>query len=105
MIEFADAIDQIGNVFAKVLTQLFLVEIGVLDNIVQNGCQQRFVIETHLGQNGGYRERMKNIRFTAFAIRSGMGLGGKITGIAYGGDLLFRQIGRQHFGKLGDAPV
>ena len=79
--QLADPVHQFGHLVAKALCQLFLGGGGVFDNVVQDGGDQAFVVETHLGQNFGYRKGMVDIGLTTETALPLMGLGAEQVGL------------------------
>jgi hypothetical protein len=68
LIEFADAVDQLGYDLAEDRSDLSLGGGRVFDDIVQNGRHQRVGIQTQVGENVRYRHRVGDVRLTREAL-------------------------------------
>ena len=85
--QLADAVYQAGDFRAEATTELFLAVMGILDDVVQQGRLQGFVVETDVGEDASDGQRVKDVRFAALAIDAGVGFGGEIAGVAQALDL------------------
>ena len=56
---------QLCNAFTKKLFHVLIGGWGIFNHVMQQRSHQRFVVEFHLGQNAGYRYRVRDIGFTA----------------------------------------
>ena len=65
LIKFRYPLYQFGDAFTKKLFHVLVGGGSIFNHIMQQRGHQRFVVELHLGQNTGYRDRVRNIRFTA----------------------------------------
>ncbi len=65
LIKFRYPLYQFGDAFTKKLFHVLVGGGSIFNHIMQQRGHQRFVVELHLGQNTGYRDRVRDIRFTA----------------------------------------
>ena len=65
LIKFRHPLYQLGDAFTKKLFHVLVGGGSIFNHIMQQRGHQRFVVELHLGQNTGYRDRVRDIRFTA----------------------------------------
>ena len=64
-IKFRDPLYQFSNALTKELLHVLVGGRGIFYHVMQQGGHQRFIVEFHLGQNAGYRYRVRDIGFTA----------------------------------------
>ncbi|MND60198.1 hypothetical protein D3C80_514200 [compost metagenome] len=69
-VELGYALNQFGDAFAEQLFHILIGGWGVFDDVMQQGCHQRLMIETHFRQNTGHGNRVSNVRLTAGACLS-----------------------------------
>ena len=65
MVELGDAVDQFGDVGAEALRDLVLGGRGVLDDVVQNRCNDRRRIEVQIREDVRDRDRMRDVGLAA----------------------------------------
>jgi len=92
--EFADAINEFSDFFAKLRADVFLIDAGIFDDVVQKRRHQALRVHVHARKNAGHRQRVRDVRLPTAACLAVMGLLGVIVGAA---DLL-RLIQRQVIG-------
>ena len=88
LIDLADPIDQLGDVFTKARGEFFFGGRGVLDNIVQQRCDEATTVKPHLPENGRHGQGVEDISFTTSTHLPVMGFGAKQVGIVDGFDFL-----------------
>ena len=72
LVELGDAVDEHGDLFAEVASQVRDRVRRVLDGVVQERGAQGRRRHTELGQDGGDRERVRDVRVTALAELAGV---------------------------------
>ena len=77
LINFADAIDQSGNIFTETELQVFFCSRGIFNNIVEQRRNNASAVKTHLRENRGHGNRVKNISFTTATALALMDLSAK----------------------------
>ena len=75
--QLGDAIHQLGHCFTKLLGQLLLGDWRVFDYIMEDGSDNGFVIEAHLGHVQGNCDGVSNIGLAGFALLVFVRLGPK----------------------------
>ena len=86
--DLGHALDQVGDLLAEILADVRGRRVRVLENVVEEGGDERCLVELHVGQVVGHFERMAEIGFPGTA------------------DLPFVGLAREHVGFLEDeAPL
>ena len=78
--QLGDAIDQLGDLFPEQLGHLAVIGLGVLDRVMQQGGDNRRIIQTLFGQDGGDGYGMGKIGLAGMAELPFMHLPAKIIG-------------------------
>ena len=65
LVELADAVDQLGDLRAEALRDLFLGVRRVLDDVVEDRGDERLRIELQVGEQVGDRDRMRDVGLAA----------------------------------------
>ena len=91
--QLADPIHQFGDLLVKEGRHRLAGVTGILDDVVQDGRHQAFVIHAHPSQDAGHRHRMLDVGLTAFPHLAGMGLGAELIGAVDLTNLFRGQVG------------
>lgn len=67
LVQLGDTIYQFGHGRAKATVEIVFGDIGIFDDIVEEGSHQGFVIEAHFGQDTGNGYRVDDVRFATGA--------------------------------------
>ena len=105
LVEFADAVDEAGDLGAELLLDVFERSLGVLDRVVQDRRGDRLRIEVHVGKLLRHGDRMRDIRFARFACLALVGGGAELVGVHHTFDGVFREVILECFYKLPQAVV
>ena len=92
LIEFGDAIDNLGDIIAKTRRDLGFRRRRVFDDIVQNRRDDGVGVEVQVSEDVGRRHRMRDVGFAAEAFLSLMCRGAKFCRGANALDLLGGQV-------------
>ena len=87
-IDFADlgyTFDDVGNLFAELVADLFDGDSGIFDRVVQQPSRNRCGVELHLGQHTRHFEWMYEVRLSRGAGLAFMVLQGEFVGFFYEG--------------------
>ena len=87
LIEFADAVDQLGDDVAEYRVDLRLGGRRILDHIVQDRGNHRVRIHLEIGEDVGDRNGVGDVGLTRYALLPLMALGPEIVGLAHPLDL------------------
>ncbi len=79
-VELGDAVDQQRDLVAEVTAQLLQAVFGVLDGVVQQARHQRGRVHAQLGEDGGDRERVGDVRVAALALLAAVPALGDLVG-------------------------
>ena len=103
VIELGDAVDQLGDVGAEALGDFVLRGRRVLDDVVQDGGDDRRRIQVQVGEDVRDGDRMRDVGLAAQALLALVGFGAELISVADAVDLRRRQVGLQLVEQLGDA--
>ena len=92
LINFANAIDQSGDIFTETKLQVFFCGRGIFNNIVEECRNNAAAVQAHLRENRGHGHRMKNIGFTTATALTLMDLSAKKIGRVNSAGVLVAQI-------------
>lgn len=95
LVQLGDAVDEQGDHVAEVTAQVLQAVLGVLDGVVQQARHQRGRVHAQLGEDGGDRERVRDVRVAALALLAAVPAFGNLVGaldLAEGGVLDLRVI-------------
>jgi len=92
LVQLGDTIDQLGHGLAERTSQLVAAELGVLQRVVQDRCNDRLGIQPQLGQDARHRHRMGDVGLAAFTRLSGMRLRPDVEGRDDPLDVVRREI-------------
>ena len=94
LLEFADAIDQRGDLGAELLGDFILGCRRVFDDIVQKCGSDARVVQMEVGKDAGHSERMRDVGIAGLSLLSFMAAGAE--GVCFGNqlELLACQVGR-----------
>ena len=85
--QLADAVHQFSDFRPEARAELILVVMRVLDDIMQQGGLQGFLVEADVGEDAGHRQGVEDVRLAAFTVNAGVGFGGEIAGLTQTLDL------------------
>ena len=100
--QLADPVHQFGDISTKFDFNLFLGSRGILNDVVQDGRNNRFMIESQLRKNARRGNGMVNVGFTGQAVLSFVRLCAKQVGAIHLLHLLLVQVGVQHPAQIAD---
>ena len=100
LVELGDPGHQLGDRIAKLFGQIGLGDRSILDDIVQHGGHQGFMIEAHIAQNSGYGDRVSDIGLATGTHLALVSITGHHIGLLELLDLLGRQVGTGYFFKV-----
>ncbi|MNH05942.1 hypothetical protein D3C79_652940 [compost metagenome] len=70
LVELGYAFNQFSDALAEQLFHILVGGRGVFDDVMQQRCHQRLMVETHFRQNAGHGDRVSNVGLTAGACLS-----------------------------------
>jgi len=78
--EFGDPVHQRGHLLAEAFGEVLSGQVGVFDDVVEEGGHERLVVQTHLRQDAGHRQGVDDVGFAALAELPRMGPFGDLEG-------------------------
>ncbi len=103
VIELRDPIDELRDVGAEALGDLILRGGRVLDDVVQDRCDDRRRIEVQIREDMCDRDRVRDIGLAAQALLALVRFGAELVSVPHTVDLCGRQVGFELIEKLCDA--
>ena len=92
LIQLRNAFDQLRHAFTKQLFHVLVSGRCIFDHVMQQRGHEGFMVELHFRQNTGYGNRMGDIRLTAGACLSLVGITCDKVGLLEALDLLLWQV-------------
>ena len=105
LVELADAVDEPGDLRAKLGLDVVESGTGILDNVVQDSGGYRLRVEAHVGKRLRHRDRVRDVRLARLACLPCMRRGAKFIGLENRLDLLVGQVILQRRHQLAHAMV
>ena len=93
LVELAHAVDEFRDHLAEYRGDLGFGRRGILDNVVEDGRNQRVGIQLEVCQDVGDRHRMGDVGLAGGALLALMPLGAEVVSLAYPLHLPGRQVG------------
>ena len=93
LVEFADAVDQLGDDLAEDRGDLRLGGRRVLDDVVQDRRDQGVGVQPQVREDVGHRDRVGDVRFARDALLAAMLFGAEFVGFPHPLDLRGREVG------------
>ena len=99
-VEFRHTVDEERYVGSELLLEIVEGHVGVLDDVVQQGGDQRVCVEAVGGEDLRYSERMHDVRVARAPSLTRMGLGGDRVGRTQGRDIGARMMGERDLDQV-----
>ena len=91
--DLGHALDQGGDLLAEILADVRGCRVRVLEDVVEEGGDERRLVEPHVGEVVGHFERMAEIGFPGTADLPFVGLAGEYVGLLEDEGLFFADVG------------